>query len=51
IMTDSKYVISIIEDWVEKWGKNGYMRTVQLIHVRGYLGNYGNEQADRLAKL
>ncbi|CAG8818422.1 34698_t:CDS:1, partial [Racocetra persica] len=75
IMTDSKYVINIIEDWVEKWGKNGYMSykntpvknqdlikrlkklidnrigTVRLIHVRGHLGNYGNEQADRLAKL
>ncbi|CAG8577698.1 25606_t:CDS:2, partial [Racocetra persica] len=25
IMTDSKYVINIIEDWVEKWEKNGYM--------------------------
>ncbi|CAG8815566.1 8011_t:CDS:2, partial [Racocetra persica] len=25
--------------------------TVRLIHVRGHLGNYGNEQADRLAKL
>ncbi|CAG8764414.1 37082_t:CDS:2 [Racocetra persica] len=75
IMTDSKYVINIIEDWVKKWEKNGYMSykntpvknqdlikrlkklidnkidTVRLIHVRGHLGNYGNEQADRLAKL
>ncbi|CAG8700464.1 17433_t:CDS:2 [Racocetra persica] len=74
IMTDSKYVINIIEDWVEKWEKNGYMSynnipiknqdlikrlkkfidnrigTVRLIHIRGYWGNYGNEQADRLAK-
>ncbi|CAG8607643.1 20768_t:CDS:2, partial [Racocetra persica] len=25
IMTDSKYAINIIEDWVEKWEKNGYM--------------------------
>ncbi|CAG8832704.1 20873_t:CDS:2, partial [Racocetra persica] len=24
--------------------------TVKLVHVRGHLGNYGNEQADRLAK-
>ncbi|CAG8818971.1 19360_t:CDS:2, partial [Racocetra persica] len=75
IMTDSKYVINIIEDWVEKWEKNGYMSykntpvknqdlikrlkklidnrigTVQLVHVRGHWGNYGNEQADKLAKL
>ncbi|CAG8843393.1 19158_t:CDS:2, partial [Racocetra persica] len=24
--------------------------TVKLVHVRGHLGNYRNEQADRLAK-
>ncbi|CAG8616322.1 20047_t:CDS:2, partial [Racocetra persica] len=51
IMTDSKYIISIIKDWAEKWEKNRYMKTVQLVHVRGHLGNYSNEQADRLAKL
>ncbi|CAG8584525.1 28820_t:CDS:2 [Racocetra persica] len=75
IMTDSKYVINIIEDWVEKLEKNRYMSynntpvknqdlikrlkklidnrigTVRLIHVRGHWRNYGNEQADRLAKL
>ncbi|CAG8815682.1 6615_t:CDS:1, partial [Racocetra persica] len=74
IMTDSKYVISIIEDWIERWKKNGYMSynnksiknqelikrlkklidnrigIVKLVHVRGHLGNYGNKQADRLAK-
>ncbi|CAG8739403.1 31172_t:CDS:2, partial [Racocetra persica] len=74
IITDSKYVISIIEDWIERWEKNRYMSynnkliknqdlikrlkklidnrigTVRLVYVRGHLGNYENEQADRLAK-
>ncbi|CAG8837436.1 3913_t:CDS:1, partial [Racocetra persica] len=26
------------------------IETVKLVHVRGHLGNYGNEQANRLAK-